>query len=507
MNNKVLSLAIMLSLMTTGVWAADNTAKVDKKLANYQAQAVVLAHQSVGQHMAENQAFPSAISITVDRAVEIALENNRNIKSAEDAYDAAKAQVGLAAASKNPQITYGYTAKHQDGSGVSSNVAAAAMARAKGGSADLVSNSYGHTVGVTMPIYTGGKAEGAIEAARYGREAAGAKVVQVEGETKLAATTNYYTLVMARNKADIAGQAVRDYEGHKKNVDLQYKVGIVAKSDVLATETALANAQTNLVQAKNGADLAESLLNNTLGLPVNTKIETADREMGYKPYNITMEQAKAYAALHRSELIQSVMGVKAAEAAVEIAKAGYRPTVGVSATKNWMGNTVSGTADQTWGFGASVSMNLWDGGQTENTIKMKKAALEQAKETNAIAYDGIMLEVSKAYLNMKAAEQTIASTKTALSQGQENFRIATVRYRAGVGTNLDVLDAETSLELSRNNYVDALYNYNTSVAALEKAMGIPVPTPVAGGEPIVQNSNAVQELDQLVTNANKGTHK
>ena len=93
--------------------------------------------------------------------------------------------------------------------------------------------------------------------------------------------------------------------------------------------------------------------------------------------------------------------------------------------------------------------------------------------------------MQEAYLNLKAAEQKIQSTRAAVEAGQEDFRIKTLRYRSGVGTNVDVLDAETALATARNNYVDALYNYNLSMATLEKAMGIPVEATVGSGVIIV----------------------
>ena len=147
-----------------------------------------------------------------------------------------------------------------------------------------------------------------------------------------------------------------------------------------------------------------------------------------------------------------------------------------------------------------MSWSLWDGGTTSESVKVQEANLERYKEANYQIMDSINLAVRQAYLNMKSAEQTISSTRVAVEQGQENFRIASLRYRAGVGTNLDVLDAETSLETARNNYVDALFNYNIAVATLENAMGVPLETPIGAAAPIVNEANASQTLNTLVAN-------
>lgn len=488
MNTKALSMAVVLSLATTGVFAADQAK--DSKLASYQAKALATAQQTVAAKIADDAAIPTQVSLNLPRTIDLALQNNHSVKSAQWTYEAAKAGVSQAAAAKNPSVGYEYNAKKSSVNG-------------QNALQNGTSKSFGNQFAVTVPIYSAAR-DAAVEAARYTREGKGAALEAQYQTSKLQAAKDYYGLIMNRNKVDIAQQSVRDYDAHLTNVNQQYAVGIVAKSDVLASKTSLAEAQTNLVSTKNAADIAESTLNKYIGLPVATKVETADRELGYAPYNVTLEQARAYAMLHRAELVEAAMAVKQAEENVNKAKAGHLPSVDGSLSKSWGGDSWSGTGDSnSWTIGAGVTWSIWDGGATNESIKVQKANLEAAKEANLEQIDTVALQVHQAYLDMKAAEQTINSTRVAVEQGQENFRIATLRYRAGVGINLDVLDAETKLSTARNNYVDALYNYNIAIATLEQAMGVPVDTPIGGGAAIVANSNAPQELANMVTNETK----
>ena len=94
--------------------------------------------------------------------------------------------------------------------------------------------------------------------------------------------------------------------------------------------------------------------------------------------------------------------------------------------------------------------------------------MHQAKQTK----DDIELEVRQDYLSLRNAEKRIATTQVTVDQALENYHIAQVRYASGVGTNLDVMDAESALTLAKTNNVQALYDYNTSKAQLDKAMGI-----------------------------------
>jgi len=84
------------------------------------------------------------------------------------------------------------------------------------------------------------------------------------------------------------------------------------------------------------------------------------------------------------------------------------------------------------------------------------------------------LQVRQAFLSIKEAEKRIDTSQVAVNQAQEDFRMSQVRYEAGVGTNLDVIDAELALTQAKTNYIQALYDYNTSKALLDQAMGVPV---------------------------------
>ena len=482
MNKKVLSLGVMLSLATTGAMAADVvTTSVNNgdQLSKYQKEAIQLTQKQLAEKsVQDSKTYESKLDLDESRTIDLALANNRTAKQTKWGYEAAKSAVSQVAAAKNPSVSYGWSAQKTGGD----------TGRSKRGNHDFSISAY-----VFNP-----QLDANIDSARYTREGTGASYEEALQQAKYDAISGYYTLIMNRNLVDVAQQAVKDYQGHVTNVQAQYNVGLVASSDVLAAKTNLADSETNLVKAQNVANLAEASLNQVIAYPVQTAINTAEHDLQYKPYNVTLEQAKAYALLHRSALVKSALDVKSAEEAVKSAKSGYLPTVAVKAGRGYADpDGYFGTSTKSWSVGATASWSLWDGGATQNAIKKANAQLEQAKEANLATVDAVLLAVQKAYLNLRSAEQTIQSTQTAVAQGQESFRIATLRYRAGVGTNLDVLDAETKLTDARNNYVQALYNYNISIAALEQLTGVPLNTPVGQGAEIIANSGSAEQLAQL----------
>lgn len=484
MNKKAFSLAMILSMATTGAFASDvvsTSVNNGDKLTKFQKEAIQLTQQQLAQKAAQDaQKYEVSLNLNEDSTVSLALANNRTAKQSLWDYEAAKATVSATAAGKNPNISYAWQGTHEH--------------------ADNGTTKRGtHRFTIKAPVFSP-ELDANIDKSRFAREGSGAAYEEALQKAKYDAINEYYSLIMYRNKTAVAKQAVKDYQGHVDNVKAQYNVGLVANSDVLGADTSLSDAQTNLVKAMNAADLAQAKLNQVIAYPVQTAITTAEENLQYKPYDVSLEQVKAYAMLHRAALVKSAMAVKQAEEGLKAEKSGYLPTVGIEAGRGYADpDGYFGISSKSWHIGASASWSLWDGGQTQNKIKIAQDTLEKAKEANLAAVDMVNLEVQQAYLNLRAAEQTIQSTQTAVNEGQENFRIALLRYRAGVGTNLDVLDAELKLTQARNNYVDALYSYNVSISALEQAAGVPLDTPVGQGASIIANSGAVEQLAALAT--------
>ena len=115
---------------------------------------------------------------------------------------------------------------------------------------------------------------------------------------------------------------------------------------------------------------------------------------------------------------------------------------------------------------------MFDSGLTRAQVRQAEADIEAAKEQARQKQDAIQLEVRTAYLDVKEAEKRIHTSSVSVEKAEEDLKIARVRYNAGVGTNLDVMDAQVALTTAKTNYVQSLYDYNTSKAELDRAMGI-----------------------------------
>ncbi len=421
---------------------------------------------------------PEAANMDIDlkNAVTTAIQNNRSITIAELKRKQAEADVASASAQKNPSISYswqGTQVKTQQSPRTASVVDSNGEVRTFVVGATSANRSYSQGISVSWPVWTFGKVEGAIDAARYQKNIADLEVYKTEADTKLSAVQAYYQYLEMIKLAEVQELSVGDYASHLTNVQQQFDAGVVAKLDVLTSQVSLANAKQQSISAHNNRDIAEANLNNIMRVPMNTSLNPLDKDFPEPEFDITMDQAILMAQKYRWELVQADYSVRAAKASLRSAKAGYLPSVSVGGGYSWKTPNVSGVDKDDWAIQGGLSWSLWDGGATTASIKKANAAVKQAEETLLQARESVELEVRQDYLNILAAKEKIRAAEASVAQAEEAYKIASVRYSSGVGTNLDVIDAELALNTARTNYITALYDYNIGLATLEHAMGIP----------------------------------
>ena len=404
--------------------------------------------------------FAAPVELTLDEAVAMALKSNPSVKISESELEKANWVVSAAKAGKAPSVNLSHNAGR-------SKTAATAD------TPEYLSTRYANSIDMTLPLYTGGKLEGTIDNAKLGVKVADLGVIDTQQQIKLNATTGYYSILQTRNLVNLNEESLDRLTEHLKNVEAQYNAGTVAKTDVLRSEVEKADAEQNLIIAKNSYELAISNLNNIISLPLDTELIVKD-ELKYQKYDKTLEDCITVALNNRPDLAQAKASVDIAKTNIKIAESGNKLTVAATASEKWNDSDFPGTENNTWAIGISANYNLFDAGLTKAQVKGAGSELTKATEQLRQAKDGVQLEVRQAYLNMLEAEKRIDTSKVAVTKGEEDYKIAQVRYSAGVGTNLDVIDSQVALTSAKTDYVQALYDYNTSRAKLDKAMGITV---------------------------------
>ncbi len=359
-----------------------------------------------------------------------------------------------------------------------------------------IGNAHANSLTASMPIFTGGKLNGTIKQATAGYLSSYQGLQKAHNDMRSTVTNGYFDMLQADNMQKLGRESVDRLADHLKNVEAQYEVGVVAKVDVLRSQVELANAKQSLIKAENAYQIAEANLNKIVGLPMDTQLKL-DNILVYTPYDNDMQYCLDYAAKHRPELEQAKQQVEAAKGALRVAISGHMPQVAATASQSWKDSNWPGDENGNWGVGVTVSMNIFDSGVTVSKIHGAEADLAKAHETYRDTVDAVNLDVRSNYLNLREAEKRIDTTKLAVSQAEEDYRIAQLRYMNGVGTNTDVLDAQVALTDAKTNYLQAMYDYNTCKTNLETAIGVPMqlPTKVVVEPKVTEAEKAVNSKE------------
>lgn len=401
-------------------------------------------------HSAGVMAAPQELSL--DDSVAAALKNNPSIKMAVS--DKEKAEWGLseAKAGTGPSVSVGTGGTHGPDTSTAPD-----------------GDSFSTSLKLNWTLYSGGRNEGVIDQAKLNADSANLNVAKTEQQLRLAATTSYYDVLQALNMAAVNQETVNNLAEHLDKVQAQFEAGVAAKSDVLRSEVELVNARQNLTKAQNSYDLAMAALNNTIGMPLDTENKLKD-ELGYVKSEIVLADAIAQAVANRPEIEQSQLSIESAKKGIKVANSNHKPTITFSAAEGWSGTEFPGDEND-WSLSLMANWNIFDSGVTGAKVKQAESSLNKAREQSVETGNSVELEVRQAYLSMKEAEKRIGATQVAVDKATEDLKIAQTKYYAGAGTNLDVIDAQLALTQAGTNYTEALYDYNTNQAKLQKAIG------------------------------------
>lgn len=423
------------------------------------------------------------VELNLDDAMQRAFQTNPTVSIAQYELDSARASYNAARQSRGVSISASHTTQRggadddQYVSRLKGIDGAGKLLYDRVNAGKGIGNKHSNGLTASLPIFTGGKLSGTIKQAKANYQYNEVGVQRTYNEMRSTVTNGYFNMLQADNMQKLSAESVTRLEDHLKNVQAQYDVGVVAKVDVLRSQVELANAKQTLIQAENSYQVAEANMNKIVGLPMDTNLKL-DNLLVYNAYDKNMDECLAYAAEHRPELMQAKYGVDAAKGALMVARSGHMPQVAASASQAWSDTNWPGDENGNWGVGVNVTLNVFDTGVTLSKIHGAEADLKKAEETYRDTVDGVNLDVRSNYLGLREAEKRISTTKLAVEQADEDYRIAQLRYMSGVGTNTDVLDAQVALTQAKTNYTQALYDYNTSKTALETSIGVPMSNPV-----------------------------
>ena len=216
-------------------------------------------------------------------------------------------------------------------------------------------------------------------------------------------------------------------------------------------------------------------LNSTIGIDLNTQIEISSGiQYAATEYN-DLEKLIIEAIEKRAEIKSADYRIKAGEAGVTIAESSWYPQISLVGNyyyskPNQRIFPTRNQFDATWDAGVNVSINVWNWLTTAHQTEQAQAQLSQSVDAMGIIKDGITLEVTQNYLSFNQAKRKIDVSELGVKQADENMRNTEDKFKNGLATSTDVVDALTALNTAKVNYTNSLVDYELAKAKLDKSI-------------------------------------
>src|SRR5574341_744687 len=299
---------------------------------------------------------------------------------------------------------------------------------------------------VTQLIYDFGKTTSSISASKYALEAKDAGAVRAKNRAALDFILAYVDLLEAEKLLKVADDEVKRYEAHRKDTEARYAAGVITKNEVLQAQVTLSDSRLRALNATNLRALRASQVNSLLLRPLIENVEA--REVEASPVaGITLEEAWRIAEAESPDLKDIAAHIRAKEEANSALRSEYLPSLYLSGGYEYQENQYM-VHNANWTLIAGVNLNFFAGGATRAKLRMGGGELRGLTVAKDKVLDSVRLEVQRNHLELQQ-----------------------LRYREGVGTATEVLDAVTLLTTARTNAWKALYSVQRAGAGLLYSMG------------------------------------
>lgn len=413
------------------------------------------------------------MQLSVDDCIKIGLQNSKTLKISKAKVIQSEAKLAESDANLYPSLKFsaGYT-RLSDVGKPDFGPAGAAISKAF----SPILDNYSTKLTLSQPIFTGFRLSSSSEISEFNKLAAEKDYQKDEKQLILDIRNAYWSLFKANMLKENIQQNIKMIEAHLEDVENFRKNGLATDNDVLKVKVQLSNTKLLLIDAENAIEMTMLSLNSILGLPLSTKIILKDKpefvSLKIDNYNSDLSNALA----NREELVATKYRMDAANSAIKIAKAGWYPQIFFFADYIYS-NPNSRYFPQkkqfkgSWDFGITLSFDLWNWMIPKHQTAQAEMQFEQIKQTYELLKDQINLEIVQNYQNVKKMYEKIKVSEETKQQASLNHKITYEKYKAGLVSNSELIDAETALLQADINYTIAIADYEFAKAKYLKSIG------------------------------------
>ncbi len=328
-------------------------------------------------------------------------------------------------------------------------------------------------------IYSGGRNQAQLQGQEALLKAVQAGFETVVQQVVLDVQEQFYRVLFADAEIDVQADNVRLLEQELADVRSRFDAGRLSEFNVLRAEVALANGRVPLIRSRNQARLAREELARVMSLPAaafdsdGSPLEVAG-EFVYEPIHTDLATLLVYARENRPELEDLRYRITAREKQLKAAERTLWPELSAFAgygVENDFTSSSLGQTNRGWIAGIRGDWPIFDGFAARGRRIQARATLRETSLTRDETLLRIEVEVRRALSELQEADELVGASLQVVGQAEESARLARVRFDAGSGTQLDVLDSQVALTEARTNKIRALFDYSLARSRLERAIG------------------------------------
>jgi outer membrane protein TolC len=424
----------------------------------------------------QQEAQPS--SLTLQQAVNIALEKNPLRKAAIADTKAASAGIREARSFLMPHLSFSETATRGDDPVY---VFGSKLRQQRFTQADFTLNklntplpfgNFATRFGGTWNLFDSFATWHGVNQAKQMNEAAGHQLDRTDQEIIFRVVSSYYDVLLAAKELEVTEQSAKTANSIMNRSQARFDSGLTVESDLLTAKVRIAARQQEVIRARNTLEVAQAQLNTAMGMTLDSSFRLTGG-LAERTFSIpAVQDVEKQALTNRSDLKRIASEEAAQRQSVSAAKSSFGPRV--NAFAGWeMDNPtfVAGDGGNNWLSGIEVQFDIFQGGAKRAELSRQRALEEKVVAMKQAASDAVRLEVRRAYYETDANRQQIEVARAAIAQAQESLRINQDRYDSGLTTITDLLGAEDAARRSQTDYWEAVYHFQTSYANLELASG------------------------------------
>ena len=340
----------------------------------------------------------------------------------------------------------------------------------------LREDDYNASLRVVQNVYSGGANAARLEIARLLEEKRALELAAVTDRVAMDVRIAYNELLLNRAKINVREQAVKVLEDELKVQAERFVAGTVGELNVRRADVALANERPQLIGAETSVQNSYLRLNELCGIQTNSRspapnFEPSDR-LQYRRKRADLNESLAYATTSRPEIRAREIDVAIEDQQLIVDKSELRPRV-----EAFTGYEVYSERDPDVGaefnhgyvIGLNASWHIFDGFATKGRVRATKARREAAVQALEAARLSVESDVRSAFFDLEQADRVLESETRNVENANESLEIARSNLAAGLGTQLDVLQAASDVTRTRTTRLSAVYLHNVALARLARA--------------------------------------